>query len=148
MRPLTCLGVLFGILVAGFLLLQLIPYGHDHNNPPVVKEPAWDSSTTRALAQRACFDCHSNETAWPWYANIAPVSWMTQHDVEDGRRHLNFSDIENRRGEREGREEDETGESIAEAEMPPWYYVIVRPTAKLSSQEKKQLINGLQNSMK
>ena len=106
MRPLTCLGVLFGILVAGFLLLQLIPYGHAHNNPVVVKEPAWDSPTTRTLAQRACFDCHSNETVWPWYTNIAPVSWMTQHDVEDGRRKLNFSDVDNsgeqeRRGERE-----------------------------------------------
>jgi hypothetical protein len=63
---------------------QAIPYGRGHSNPPVTKEPAWDSSRTRELAKRACFDCHSNETTWPWYSNVAPESWLIQRDVDAG----------------------------------------------------------------
>jgi hypothetical protein len=62
-------GVIGG-LVLGLLAIQLVPYGRDHTNPPVRREPAWDSPTTRALAVRACFDCHSNETHWPWYTHV------------------------------------------------------------------------------
>ena len=53
-----------GLLGLG-LIAQLVPYGRDHTNPPILAEPTWNSSTTRALAERACFDCHSNETRWP-----------------------------------------------------------------------------------
>jgi len=72
--------------------LQLVPYGRNHSNPPVVKEPSWAQSSTRLLTARACFDCHNNETRWPWYSNLAPVSWVVQRDVESGRRALNFSE--------------------------------------------------------
>ena len=65
--------IILGVLCLG-LVIQLLPYGRDHTNPPVVAEPLWDSPQTRALAKRACFDCHSNETIWPWYTNVAPVS--------------------------------------------------------------------------
>lgn len=154
MKTATCLKILVGALFVGFLLLQLIPYGRNHSNPAVVKEPTWDSPATRALAKRACFDCHSNETVWPWYTNVAPVSWLTQHDVDEGRGKLNFSDIAGQRGERGGegkrgeRGEDELGEVIAEGSMPPWFYIMMHPAAKLSDQEKQQLINGLQNSLR
>jgi len=80
-----------------FLALQLVPYGRDHVNPSKVSEPAWDSPATRALAKQACFDCHSNETEWPAYARIAPASWLVQHDVEEGRAVLNFSEWQRRR---------------------------------------------------
>ena len=56
------------------LAIQLIPYGRRHTNPPLVGEPVWDQAATRALAARACFDCHSHETRWPWYSHLAPVS--------------------------------------------------------------------------
>jgi hypothetical protein len=62
------------VVVAGFIILQLVPVAR--TNPAVVREPQWDSPQTRELAQRACYDCHSNETVWPWYAYIAPVSWQ------------------------------------------------------------------------
>ena len=55
---------------------SIVPFGHSHTNPPVTKEPAWNSPDTRALVQRACFDCHSNQTTWPWYSHVAPVSWL------------------------------------------------------------------------
>src|SRR5687767_12746271 len=77
-------GALLGIVVfAGlFGVLQLVPYGQAHTNPPIIAEPLWDSPRTRELARRACFDCHSNETRWPWYANVAPFSWVMQNHVE------------------------------------------------------------------
>jgi len=77
-------------IVGMFGLMQLVPYGHTHGNPPVTQEPAWDSPHTRALAVRACFNCHSNETRWPWYANLAPFSWVVQFDVEAARSVINF----------------------------------------------------------
>ena len=81
--------VLVGLVLFG--LIQLVPYGRAHTNPPVVQEPDWDSSQTRALAQRACFNCHSNETVWPWYSHIAPASWLVQRHVDEGRESMNFS---------------------------------------------------------
>ena len=66
-----------GLAIGGFLLIQFVPYGRSHTNPPVLSEPAWDSPETRVLAQTACFDCHSNETDWsPWYTKVAPASWL------------------------------------------------------------------------
>ena len=67
--------LLYGLggLVALFVLIQAIPYGRDHPNPPVLQEPTWDSPQTRAFAVDAWFDCHSNQTKWPWYTDMAPV---------------------------------------------------------------------------
>ena len=137
-RIIGCTLVLAALAAAGFLLIQLVPYGRSHTNPPVVQEPVWDRPETRLLAQRACFDCHSNETVWPWYSNVAPVSWLVQRDVDEGRRHLNFSEWG-----MGGREVREVGETIGEGEMPPLYYVMLQPKAKLSVQERDALINGL-----
>ncbi|MCB0186228.1 MAG: heme-binding domain-containing protein, partial [Caldilineaceae bacterium] len=69
------------VLIAAIVGIQLLPAGVRRDNPPVVQEPPWDSPETRALAVRACFDCHSNETTWPWYSYIAPMSWMILQDV-------------------------------------------------------------------
>jgi cytochrome c551/c552 len=134
----TWLPLGFGAILAGFLLIQLVPYGHDHTNPPVTGEPAWDSSATKALAQRACFDCHSNETAWPWYSNVAPVSWLLQRHVTEGRERLNFSTWGT------GHQEVEhAARLIQQGEMPPWDYLVLHPDARLSDTEKQQLIDGL-----
>jgi hypothetical protein len=133
--------IIIGIVL--FLLIQLIPYGKDHNNPPVVSEPNWDSQQTRDLAKRACFDCHSNETIWPWYSNIAPVSWLVYRDVTEGRQRMNFSDWQNTHI----REAGEIASIINEGEMPPSFYLPMHPTANLSSAEKTQLINGLTTSL-
>lgn len=127
--------VLAGLLFFG--LIQLVPYGHNHQNPPVLQEPAWDAPT-RALAKRACFDCHSNESVWPWYSNIAPVSWLVQSDVDEGRQKLNFSEWG--RGETEI---DEIFEVIQEGKMPPGKYTIMHPSARLTTAERDALIKGL-----
>jgi Haem-binding domain len=83
------------LIIGGFitlLVIQLVPYGRDHGNASTTSEPIWDSPVTRALAKQACFDCHSNETEWPAYSHIAPASWLVQHDVDEGRAALNFSE--------------------------------------------------------
>ncbi|MBP6786024.1 MAG: heme-binding domain-containing protein [Candidatus Promineofilum sp.] len=137
--------IALAVVAAGFLLIQLVPYGRAHENPPVVAEPNWDSPQTRELAQRACFDCHSNETTWPWYSSIAPVSWLVEHDVEEGRQHLNFSDWNQRRAENgeESEELDELGETVVNGEMPPSQFLITHPEARLTDAEKTALANGL-----
>lgn len=127
-------------LVAVLLLvvLQLVPYGRDHANPPVTAEPAWDSPRTRELAARACFDCHSNETRWPWYSHVAPVSWLVQRDVDEGREHLNLSEWD-----RPQQHADEAAEVLREGEMPPWFYLPLHAQAHLSATESAELQRGL-----
>jgi mono/diheme cytochrome c family protein len=122
-----------------FGVIQLIPVSR--TNPPIVAEPAWDSPQTRTLVENACFTCHSNETQWSWYSKIAPVSWLTSHDVTDGREHLNFSDWDQHHASA-----DEITEVINSGEMPPWYYTIMHSEARLSDQEKADLIAGLQTT--
>ncbi|HEX7975152.1 MAG TPA: heme-binding domain-containing protein [Anaerolineales bacterium] len=131
------LGLL--VIVGGFLVIQIIPYGHNHANPPVVSEPTWDSAQTRALAKRACFDCHSNESTWPWYSNIAPVSWLIQRDVDEGRSSLNFSEW----GGSGNRRLREISRVVLEGQMPPAIYLLQHPNAKLTDAEIQQLANGL-----
>ena len=131
------ISIIFVIILLS--LFQFIPYGKDHNNPTIISEPNWDSQQTRVLAKRACFDCHSNETIWPWYSNVAPISWLIYRDVAAGRRRLDFSDWKNIRL----REPGEIASAITEGEMPPLQYLLIHRTARLSTTEKTLLINGL-----
>ena len=127
--------IILGILLVIFVFL---PIGRDHTNPPVVQEPNWDSPQTRELAKRACFDCHSNETVWPWYSNLNPVAWMLQDHVNEGREALNFSEWN-----RGFDDVDEIGEVIHEGEMPLANYLALHREARLTPQEKELLIQGL-----
>jgi hypothetical protein len=136
--------IIAAILLAGLVLIQLVPYGRDHSNPPVVSEPKWDSPQTRDLASKACFDCHSNETVWPWYANIAPASWLVQYDVDKGRERFNFSVWQ----DTPSGVAQEFTEVIGDGEMPPPQYLLLHPNARLSPTEKSQLISGLSASIK
>lgn len=133
---------ILGVLVLGFLLIQLIPFGHDHTNPPVVSEPKWSSPQARALVKEHCFQCHSNETNWTWYSNIAPGSWLITYDVIAGRQKFNFSDWNNNPGEL-----DEMVGAIQEGEMPPIQYWIAHPNSKMNAQQKQELIAALQGSV-
>ncbi len=142
-RLVRSIGVFLAVMFGLFVLIQFVPYGRNHTNPPVVQEPVWDSPRTRELAKRACFDCHSNETVWPWYSNIAPISWLIQRDVEEGRRKLNFSEWHR---PQEGAEE--VAETVREGEMPPPIYLITHPQARLSPAEKEELIRGLEATMR
>lgn len=131
----TLLRSLLG-LVAIALLIQLIPYGRDHTNPPVLIQIRWDSPSTEALFSSACADCHSNQTVWPWYSSIARSSWLVQHDVEEGRAKLNVS-------EGTGETED-LAQVIQEGEMPPRAYTLMHPKANLTTAQRDQLLRGLE----
>ena len=131
-------------LVVLFGAIQLVPYGRDHSNPPVTREIAWDSSRTRELAVGACYDCHSNLTAWPWYTNMAPVSWLVSSDVERGRAALNFSEWN--RPQEEG-ETEELVEVVREGSMPPWQYEPLHPAGRLTDAERDALAQGLARTL-
>jgi hypothetical protein len=124
-------------LIAALLLIQFIPYGRDHTNPPGGQPIAWDSPRTEQLMTDAgCMDCHSNLTDWPWYSNIAPISWLVQNDVEEGRDEMNLSTGE--------ADVSEMIETIQDGSMPPWQYKPTHPGAWLSDQEKEELIRGIE----
>ncbi len=138
------LGIL-GVLVVGFVILQIFPIGNFimglkfPGNPPVDAQFEWDSPQTEQLARAACYDCHSNETRYPWYASIAPVSWLLYHDVNEGRDNLNFSTWTKREIE-----VDNLIDKIEKGEMPKSFYLPLHPEAQLTAEQKAQLIAGLQ----
>ena len=124
---------------AGFLLLiQVLPLGPDTTNPPVRAEPPWVGEDTRGLFMAACGDCHSNETVWPWYAHVAPASWLLAHDVDEGREHFNVSEWG-----REKQDADEAAEMLEEGEMPLLLYWLTHAEARLSDEESATLLDGL-----
>ena len=124
------------------LVMQVVPYGRHHANPPITSEPAWDSPGTRALAKQACFDCHSNETEWPAYSHVAPVSWLVQHDVDEGREVLNFSEWH-----RPQEEAAESADEVTEGKMPPVMYRLAHSHARLTAADRERLVRGLTKTL-
>ncbi len=122
------------------ILLQFIPI--DRTNPAVTQEIQWNSPEIKALAQRACYDCHSNETVWPWYSTIAPISLRVAEHVEDGRRSLNFSEWDRR-----NENAHEIIESVDEGKMPLSDYLLLHPEAKLTAAEQRIFLEGLQATL-
>jgi len=129
---------LFLILILILIGIQFIPYGKEHINSSILSEPKWDTPQTKALFMRACGDCHSNETKWPWYSNIAPISWVVYNHVEDGREKLNVS-----MWEHQDNEAKDAIKEIKEKKMPLSSYILVHPEANLTDEENQQLIQGL-----
>jgi mono/diheme cytochrome c family protein len=130
---------ILGTILVLFIGIQFIPYGKNHTNPSSVAEPQWDRPKTRATFFMLCGDCHSNETTWPGYSHVAPVSWLVQHDVNEGRENLNVSmwNVQQRNKGDEAVHEYEGGD------MPPWIYELPRPQTRLSVKQKEEFIGGL-----
>jgi len=126
------------LLAALGLAIQLVPYGWNQANPAVAAEPTWDKPRTRELFFRACADCHSNETKWPLYSRIAPVSWLVYNDVQEGREHLNVSEWN-----RPQKDAHEAAEELQKGAMPLPIYLPLHPEARLSAAEKAELVAGL-----
>ncbi len=129
--------LLAGVVV--FALLQLVPYGWSHPNPPVTQDAPWPSEQARQLATAACYDCHSNESEWPVYSYVAPMSWLVRNDVENGRDKLNFSTWD-----RDASEAKDAAETVQDGSMPPRQYALVHPDARLSAAEKATLVAALE----
>jgi mono/diheme cytochrome c family protein len=129
------------LLTIGALLLE--------TNPPVKQEPSWDSSQTKVLAQRACYDCHGNETAWPIYTKLPVGSWLAVFDTVRARRVFNLSEWGTVpiKGDR-GSGVSDVVDVINDGSMPPSLYTLMHPDAILTAPEKQQLIQGFQKSLK
>jgi mono/diheme cytochrome c family protein len=135
-RCVVALGVLF-------VVIQIVPYGRSHANPAATKEPSWDSPQTRRLFMNACGDCHSNATKWPWYTNIAPVSWLTQRDVDSGRASFDVSNWDRPQDVSAG----DMADAIRGGGMPPWFYKPLHSASDLSSADQERLIAGLARTL-
>ncbi len=135
------IALILGIAVVLAVAIQFVPTPVSRINPPVVAEPQWDSPATRDTFYRACGDCHSNQTRWPWYSRVAPVSWLIASDVSEGRQRLNVSEWN-----RPQRGAGEAAEVVAEGEMPLPVFLIMHPDARLTAQERQALALGLQAS--
>ena len=119
-----------------FIVIQFVPV--DRTNPPLQGE-FHGSAEVVSVLRRACYDCHSNETVWPWYSRIAPVSWVIAHDVNVGRADLNFSTWNQLSAEKQAEAIKESWEEVAEGKMPTWYYVALHPETRLSAADKSVL---------
>ena len=124
------------VFCVAFIVIQVVPV--NRANPPVQGDFRGSAEVVSVL-RRACYDCHSNETVWPWYSRIAPVSWLIAHDVHEGRAALNFSTWDQLSAEKQAEALKESWEEIAEGKMPTWYYVVIHPEAKLSANDQSVL---------
>lgn len=120
-----------------FVAIQLVPYGRMHSSPRADADPKWNAPETRATFQRVCANCHSYETRWPWYSHVAPVSWLVQHDVDEGRANFNVS--------HPGADDDgkKAARMVEKHRMPPNYYLWAHPEARLSDAERTAFARGL-----
>lgn len=131
----TGLGVL-GL----FLLIQLVPYGWRHTNPPVVRDAPWPDAESAAIARRSCYSCHSNETDWPPYAYVAPTSWLVRYDVAHARKKLNFSDWD-----AYGARASDAVDQVLAGNMPLDRYTLIHRDAKLSQDDVDKLTAALED---
>ncbi len=124
------------VLIVVLVGIQFIPL--QRTNPPVQEEiPA--PPDVKQVLQQSCYDCHSNQTEWPWYSYVAPVSFLVASDVNEGRRHLNFSTWNLYDQKKKSRKLDHVAEEVEEGEMPLWYYLIMHQGAKLSDRDKARI---------
>jgi hypothetical protein len=122
-----------GVVALG---IQFVPV--QRTNPPVTAEIRAPAEV-HAILRRACYDCHSNQTRWPWYAHVAPVSWLVAKDVADGRRKLNFSDWGTYHVDRQETKIHEIWEEVSTGEMPLAIYRPLHPEAKLTEADRAVL---------
>jgi hypothetical protein len=128
----TCLVILAVILV----VIQFIPV--NLTNPPLESDiPALPE--VKAILKVSCYDCHSNETIWPWYSRVAPISWLLANDAKEGREKINFSTWNSYTPEKQSRHISEAMHEIREGGMPPWFYTIKHPDAKITPDKLKTL---------
>lgn len=148
-KVLTVSNILIGILV---LLVLMQFFRIDKTNPSV--DPSKEFATlvnppedVKLILQESCYDCHSNATTYPWYADVAPASWFLKSHIDEGRSHLNFSEWGDYTATKANHKLDESIEMVEEGEMPMTSYTLLHPEGKLTKEEKEKLLSWL-NSVK
>jgi cytochrome c551/c552 len=131
------IGVLVAIVVG--VGIQFVPVKGLGSNPPA-RYKLDAPPEVLAILQRSCFDCHTNETKWPFYARIAPGSWLMARDVNKGRSRFNMSEWGDTDEDERQLDKENSWDQIEEGEMPKWFYVFpMHPSAKLSDADKATL---------
>jgi Haem-binding domain len=130
------------VLLLAFVVIQF--WRPDRTNPPV--DPSRTIQATMpvppqvdAILQRSCNDCHSNNSVWPWYSNVAPMSWRVAEHIHEGREHLNFSEWASYPPNDAAHLLEEICEETEEGNMPLWDYLLAHPKAKLSNADVRTL---------
>ena len=132
---------IFGVVVVAFALLQFT--NPARTNPPVVHDFLAANMPPIEIAgmlHAACYDCHSHQTRWLWYSHVAPVSWLVADDVKKARRYLNFSEWPVDDPDRAARQLENISGQLGYNEMPPTDYKLMHPAARLSTAQREQLI--------
>jgi hypothetical protein len=119
-----------------FVAIQLVPMTRDN---PEVEEEVAAPPAVRDILRRACYDCHSHETSWPWYSFVAPMSWLVVSDVHEAREHMNFSTWNDYDEDERSELLEEVWEEVEDGDMPLWFYLPLHPEAKLSDADKQLL---------
>lgn len=137
----------YAVLVLVFLFVAIQFVQPDRTNPPVDSSSAFEavakpSPEVASLLRRACYDCHSHNTVWPWYAYVAPVSWLVADDVKTARRNLNFSQWNLLGPEMSRTRLKEACQEVKEGGMPLWNYRLMHPEARLTEADIKTLCDA------
>jgi len=128
-------------LLVLFVLLVLIQFYPVDRENPAASAPIEAPPAVMEILRTSCFDCHSNETIWPWYAYVSPASILVSHDVEEGREHINFSEWGTYDAERKEHTLEEIAEEVEEGEMPLWFYTPLHSGSDLTDEELKTLLS-------
>ncbi len=118
------------------IAIQFVPI--PRSNPPVESEIS-APAPVRVILRRACYNCHSHETVWPWYSRVAPSSWMVAHDVWEGRSELDFSAWNRIRPDEQAKKIRKIWKEVSAGDMPPWYYLPFHAQARLSADDRATL---------
>lgn len=132
------------ILVALLIIIQFIRPSRNLSanlSPNDISHHYKVSDTVAGILQRACNDCHSNNTRYPWYTNIQPVGMWMQHHVNEGKNELNFSEFATYTAKRQNHKMEEVAEQVKKGEMPLNSYLWIHKDARLTDQEKEILIS-------
>ncbi|HKV56068.1 MAG TPA: heme-binding domain-containing protein [Candidatus Binataceae bacterium] len=129
---------LIGVSVL-FLAAQLIPVPRDNPSPRGAPDAP---AAVASILRRACYDCHSNQTRWPWYSAIAPVSWVVSRHVREARERLNFSQWADYASDPETAAQKlrEIANLVQSGKMPPWYYRMMHQEARLDAGQSATLV--------
>ena len=139
------------VIGISFVVIQFIP-----NNLPEVKQnnpndlllSGYVNEEVSIILKTSCYDCHSNQTKLPWYSHVAPVSWLVANDINEGREELNFSEWTTYPKRKLIKKLEEMGEEVDEGEMPLEIYTVIHGDAKLSSEQRKLLVEWTQQETK
>ena len=131
------------VLLVAFVMIQFFPI--DKTNPPPT--PGMDFLKIKnspekivKIMRTSCYDCHSNETQYPWYSSISPISWFLKNNINEGRKHLNFSTFAVYEPKRQLHKIEECIEMIEKKEMPLESYYVGHQDAKLTDEQRAELV--------